>query len=176
MVPITIIVLIGLFFLQSRGSARIGSYFGPIMMIWFMVLAVGGLLQVVQAPNVLAALNPLHGLRFLLSHGWTGFLTLGSVFLALTGAEALYADMGHFGRTPIRIDWFALVLPALVLNYFGQGALVLVHPEASASPFLSPVPGLAPLSDDIACNCRNGDRFAGRHLRCFLAFAASHAA
>ena len=134
-VPITIIVLVGLFILQSRGSARIGSYFGPIMTIWFIVLAVAGLLQIAQAPGVLVALNPMHGVRFLVGHGRTGFLTLGSVFLALTGAEALYADMGHFGRMPIRIDWFALVLPALVLNYFGQGALVLAHPEALESPF-----------------------------------------
>jgi KUP system potassium uptake protein len=134
-VPITIVVLVGLFILQSRGSARIGSYFGPVMTIWFIVLAVAGLLQIAQAPGVLVALNPVHGVRFLVGHGWTGFFTLGSVFLALTGAEALYADMGHFGRMPIRVDWFGLVLPALVLNYFGQGALVLVHPEALQSPF-----------------------------------------
>jgi KUP system potassium uptake protein len=134
-VPVTIIVLVGLFIVQSRGSARIGTFFGPIMAIWFIVLGTAGFFQVVQSPGVLAALNPIHGFRFLLAHGWTGFLTLGSVFLALTGAEALYADMGHFGRRPIRIDWLALVLPALVLNYFGQGALVLTHPEALESPF-----------------------------------------
>ena len=134
-VPVTIIVLIGLFIVQSRGSARIGTVFGPIMAIWFIILGAAGLFQVVQAPGVLAALNPIHGFRFLMAHGWPGFLTLGSVFLALTGAEALYADMGHFGRRPIRIDWFALVLPALILNYFGQGALVLAHPEAVDSPF-----------------------------------------
>ena len=140
-VPIAAVVLLGLFLLQSRGSERIGAYFGPVMALWFAALAIAGLLQVVQAPGVLAALNPVHGLRFLAAHGWAGFLALGSVFLALTGAEALYADMGHFGRRPIRLDWFGLVLPALVLNYFGQGALVLAHPEALESPFYHLFPG-----------------------------------
>ena len=146
-IPITIVVLIGLFVVQSRGSQRIGAYFGPIMAVWFAVLAVAGLVQVARDPGVLAALNPLHALSFLAGHGWIGFLALGSVFLAMTGAEALYADMGHFGRGPIRLDWFALVLPALVLNYFGQGALVLAHPEALDSPFFKLFPdwGLWPV-------------------------------
>jgi KUP system potassium uptake protein len=139
-IPITIVVLIGLFVVQSRGSERIGAYFGPIMAVWFVVLAVAGLMQVVRDPGVLAALNPRHALNFLGGHGWVGFLALGSVFLAMTGAEALYADMGHFGRGPIRLDWFALVLPALVLNYFGQGALVLARPEAADSPFFELFP------------------------------------
>lgn len=134
-IPITIVVLVGLFVVQSRGSERIGAYFGPIMALWFAVLAMAGLVQVVREPGVVAALNPLHAIGFLARHGWIGFLALSSVFLAMTGAEALYADMGHFGRSPIRLDWFALVLPALVLNYFGQGALVLSHPEALDSPF-----------------------------------------
>jgi len=134
-VPVAVLVLVGLFILQSRGSERIGALFGPVMVLWFVVLAIAGLLQVVQTPRVLAALNPVHAFRFLGSHGWPGFLALGSVFLALTGAEALYADMGHFGRAPIRLDWFSFVLPALVLNYFGQGALVLTHPETVDSPF-----------------------------------------
>ena len=134
-VPLSVIVLVGLFILQTWGSARIGAYFGPVMALWFAALAVAGLFQVVQNPGILVALNPLYALRFLAGHGWAGFLALGSVFLALTGAEALYADMGHFGRGPIRFDWFGLVLPALVLNYFGQGALVLAHPEAGDSPF-----------------------------------------
>ena len=142
-IPITIVVLIGLFVVQSRGSERIGAYFGPIMAAWFALLAVAGLAQVVQNLGVLAALNPLYGIRFLAGHGWTGFLALGSVFLAMTGAEALYADMGHFGRGPIRLDWFAFVLPALVLNYFGQGALVLAHPDAADSPFFNLFPGWA---------------------------------
>ena len=134
-IPITIAVLIGLFVVQSRGSERIGAYFGPVMAVWFAVLATGGLMQVLREPGVLTALNPWHAIGFLAGHGWIGFLALGSVFLALTGAEALYADMGHFGRSPIRLDWFAFVLPALVLNYFGQGALVLSHPAALDSPF-----------------------------------------
>ena len=134
-VPIAALVLVGLFLVQNRGSQRIGAFFGPVMGLWFAAIAIGGLWQVVQAPRVLAALSPLHALGFLASHGTVGFLALGSVFLALTGAEALYADMGHFGRGPIRLDWFSLVLPALVLNYFGQGALVLAHPEAADSPF-----------------------------------------
>jgi KUP system potassium uptake protein len=140
-IPIAIVILIGLFVVQSRGSERIGAYFGPIMALWFTVLALAGLVQVVQDPGVLAALNPLHAISFLTSHVWTGFFALGSVFLAMTGAEALYADMGHFGRGPIRLNWFAVVLPALVLNYFGQGALVLAHPEAVDSPFFKLFPG-----------------------------------
>jgi KUP system potassium uptake protein len=134
-VPVAVVVLVGLFIVQSRGSERIGAFFGPLMAVWFATLAIAGLLQVVQAPSVLAALDPTYGFRFLATHGWTGFLALGSVFLALTGAEALYADMGHFGCGPIRLDWFGLVLPALVLNYFGQGALVLTNAEAVESPF-----------------------------------------
>ena len=134
-VPISVVVLLGLFLLQRRGSERIGTYFGPVMAVWFLALALAGLMQIIQAPYVLAALNPLHALAFFGHHGIPGFFVLGSVFLALTGAEALYADMGHFGRSPIRIDWFAIVLPALVLNYFGQGALVLAHPDATDSPF-----------------------------------------
>ena len=142
-VPLTVVVLVGLFAMQSRGSARIGMLFGPVMSVWFAALALAGLWQVVQMPAVFAALNPSHGLRFLFGHGWTSFLALGSVFLALTGAEALYADMGHFGRAPIRLDWFGLVLPALILNYFGQGALVLAHPETVDSPFYRLFPGWA---------------------------------
>ena len=139
-IPITVVVLIGLFVAQSRGSERIGAYFGPIMALWFMVLATAGLVQVARDPDVLAALNPMLGLYFLAHHGWTGLVALGSVFLALTGAEALYADMGYFGRGPIRPDWFGFVLPALMLNYFGQGALVLAHPETVDSPFYHLLP------------------------------------
>ena len=142
-IPLTVVVLIGLFVAQSRGSARIGMLFGRIMSVWFAVLALGGLWQIVQAPWVLAALDPRHGLGFLFGHGWISLLALGSVFLALTGAEALYADMGHFGRGPIRLDWFAIVLPALVLNYFGQGALVLAHPVSADNPFYRLFPGWA---------------------------------
>jgi KUP system potassium uptake protein len=134
-VPVSVVVLLGLFLLQRSGSERIGRYFGPVMGLWFLALAVSGLLQIIQRPYVLAALNPAHALSFLTVHGATGFVALGSVFLALTGAEALYADMGHFGRAPVRVNWFGIVLPALVLNYFGQGALVIAHPDAVDSPF-----------------------------------------
>jgi KUP system potassium uptake protein len=129
-VPLTVVVLVGLFLVQSHGSARIGMLFGPVMSVWFAALAAAGLWQVAQTPAVFAAFDPRHSLGFLSGHGWTSFLALGSVFLALTGAEALYADMRHFGRAPIRLDWFGLVLPALIFNYFGQGALVLAHPQA----------------------------------------------
>ena len=142
-VPIALVVLVGLFVVQSRGSERIGAYFGPVMALWFTVLAIGGLLHIVRDPGVLGALNPLFAASFLFGHGWIGFLALGSVFLAMTGAEALYADMGHFGRGPIRLDWFAFVLPALVLNYFGQGALVLAHPDTLDNPFYRMFPGWA---------------------------------
>jgi len=142
-IPITIVVLVGLFAVQSRGSERIGAFFGPIMAAWFVVLAASGLYQVVRNPGVLAALSPFYAVSFMSNHGWTGFLALGSVFLAMTGAEALYADMGHFGRAPIRLDWFAFVMPALILNYFGQGALVLAHPDALDSPFFRLFPGWA---------------------------------
>jgi KUP system potassium uptake protein len=134
-VPVSVVVLLGLFLLQRRGSEQIGRYFGPVMSLWFLTLGISGAVQIIQSPYVLAALNPAHAVSFLAVHGATGFIALGSVFLALTGAEALYADMGHFGRAPIQVDWFGVVLPALVLNYFGQGALVLAHPDAVGSPF-----------------------------------------
>jgi KUP system potassium uptake protein len=139
-VPITIVILIGLFAVQRHGTARVAAYFGPIMLVWFAALAVSGLLHIADDPSVFAALNPLHAAQFMLSHGMIGLVTLGAVFLAVTGAEALYTDLGHFGRGPIRTAWLALVFPALALNYFGQGALVLAHPEALQNPFYLLVP------------------------------------
>ena len=133
--PATIAVLVGLFAIQRLGTGRVGALFGPMMLLWFAVLAVLGLAGIVRHPEVLAALNPWHGIQFLLVNGRTGFVVMGAVFLAVTGAEALYADMGHFGLSPIRRAWFALVLPALVLNYFGQGALVLGDPSAVENTF-----------------------------------------
>jgi KUP system potassium uptake protein len=130
-VPLTVVVLVGLFVVQSHGSARIGMLFGPAMSVWFAALAAAGLWQVTQTPAVFAALDPRHSLGFLSGHGWTSFLALGSVFLALTGAEALYADMGHFGRAAIRLGWLGLVLPALIFNYFGQGAWYWRIPKRS---------------------------------------------
>ncbi len=146
-VPITIAILIGLFVAQSRGTEGIGKVFGPIMILWFSVLALLGLPHIVENPIVFRAINPAHGVEFLGREGLASFITLGAVFLSVTGAEALYADMGHFGRTPIRIAWFSLVLPALVLNYMGQGALLLSNPETREHPFFHMAPdwGLYPL-------------------------------
>jgi KUP system potassium uptake protein len=142
-VPITIAILIALFLFQSRGTAGVGRIFGPVTLLWFAVLAVLGVVQIVRYPEVLVAVNPLHGLRFFLDTGWHGYLVLGSVFLVVTGGEALYADMGHFGTRPIRIDWFAIVLPSLLLNYFGQGALLLENPAAAENPFYLLAPAWA---------------------------------
>ena len=134
-VPVSAGILAALFFIQSRGTAAIGGVFGPIIALWFAVLAVSGLYHIAQRPEVLAALHPSYAIAFLGTMGWSSFLTLGAVFLAVTGGEALYADVGHFSKRIIRIDWFAFVLPALALNYFGQGALVLADPKAAANPF-----------------------------------------
>jgi KUP system potassium uptake protein len=134
-VPSTLVILFLLFQFQRWGTARVGGIFGPVMLVWFVSLAVLGAREILLAPAVLHSLNPLYGLRFLAEHRIPGFLVLGAVVLAVTGAEALYADMGHFGRRPIRLVWFALVFPALVLNYLGQGALVLREPQAVRNPF-----------------------------------------
>jgi KUP system potassium uptake protein len=142
-VPITIVILAGLFMVQKHGTAKVGRVFGPVMVLWFLALAVLGVWHVAGAPRVLAALLPTHGVRFFVDNGWHGFVILGSVFLVVTGGEALYADMGHFGRTPIRWAWFGLVLPALLLNYLGQGALLLAEPAAVANPFFHMVPAWA---------------------------------
>ncbi|PQO41112.1 potassium transporter Kup [Blastopirellula marina] len=144
---ITIAILVGLFLFQSRGTAGVGLIFGPIMLVWFITLSGLGIAQIVQAPEVLWALNPLHAAQFLLGNGFGGFLALGTVFLVVTGGEALYADIGHFGTRPIRLGWYSLVLPALLLNYFGQGALLLDEPANVANPFyrLAPSWALYPL-------------------------------
>ena len=138
--PISVMVLIGLFLFQSHGTEKVGMLFGPIMLAWFTALAIFGLASIKQNPSVLQALNPLHCLIFFQEHGWHGFVALGAVVLALTGAEALYADMGHFGKHPIQVAWFALVFPALAINYFGQGALILRDPTAIENPFYLLVP------------------------------------
>jgi KUP system potassium uptake protein len=140
-VPIAAAVLATLFAIQSRGSGRVGRFFGPVMAAWFVVLGLAGMTHVVARPAVFAALDPRYALAYLgHADSWVAFTVLGSVFLALTGGEALYADMGHFGRRAIRIDWFLLVMPALVLKYLGQGALVLANPTAAANPFFLLVP------------------------------------
>jgi KUP system potassium uptake protein len=139
-VPITLGVLLALFSLQRGGTERIGRYFGPVMGVWFLALATLGILHLVKNPSVLQALNPLWAVRFFMAHGVHAWLALGAVVLAVTGGEALYADMGHFGRGPIRIAWMWFAMPALVLNYFGQGALLLTHPASRHSPFFAMVP------------------------------------
>lgn len=146
-IPATILILILLFAFQKRGTAGVGAVFGPVMLLWFATISLLGLRGIVREPRVLAALNPVHALRFFVDNGWSGFLVLGAVFLAVTGGEALYADRGHFGSRPIRIGWFAVVMPALLLNYFGQGALLLTNPAEAAQPFynLAPQWALYPL-------------------------------
>jgi KUP system potassium uptake protein len=137
------LILIALFLFQRRGTARVGAVFGRIMIVWFVTIAVLGILGIVQRPEVLRAVNPWHAVAFLFRDGPRGFLILGAVVLVVTGGEALYADMGHFGKRPIRVAWFTVVLPALALNYFGQGALLLADPTAARNPFYSLVPGWA---------------------------------
>ncbi|QBF25605.1 potassium transporter Kup [Pseudomonas tructae] len=142
-IPVALVVLVGLFLIQKHGTARIGILFGPVMVTWFVVLGALGVHGILQSPEVLKAFNPVWAVRFFIVHPGMGVAILGAVVLALTGAEALYADMGHFGRKPIARAWFALVLPALVLNYFGQGALLLQNPEAARNPFYLLAPGWA---------------------------------
>lgn len=146
-IPLTVCILAGLFMIQRRGTGRIGSLFGPIMFIWFFILGVLGLVQIIQSPQVLVAVLPCYGIEFIIQNGFHGFAVLGAVFLVVTGAEAMYADLGHFGKRPIRFTWLSLVFPALFLNYFGQGALLLNRPEEAYHPFyaLAPSWALAPM-------------------------------
>ena len=157
-VPLAVLILFGLFAVQSHGTARVATFFGPLTLVWFVALAAAGAWHVSQNPAVLGAFNPVHGMSFLLGHGVIGLLTLGAVFLVVTGAEALYADLGHFGRGPIRTAWFTVALPALTINYLGQGALLLANPKAIENPFfllypewaLLPMIGLATAATVIA--------------------------
>lgn len=146
-IPLTIVIILGLFFFQSQGTERVSTFFGPIMVAWFLVMAAMGLVHVFDDLSILTALNPVHAGSFLITNGRASFIVLGSVFLAVTGGEALYADMGHFGRRPIRVAWGLLVFPALTLSYLGQGALVLAHPETASNPFflMAPAWALLPL-------------------------------
>jgi KUP system potassium uptake protein len=144
-VPLSVAIIVGVFALQQNGTARIGGLFGPVMVVWFLTLAVLGVHSLVTRPEVLGAVDPRHAIAFFGEHGLHGVAVLGAVFLVVTGGEALYADMGHFGTRPIRIAWFTIVLPALLLNYFGQGALLLADPGAAANPFFRLAPGWATL-------------------------------
>ncbi|WP_420342354.1 potassium transporter Kup [Paenirhodobacter sp.] len=156
--PVAVAIIVLLFVVQKRGTAAVARFFGPVTLVWFLVMAAGGIWRMADDPSVLAALNPAHAVMFLVHNGMIGLTVLGAVFLAVTGAEALYADMGHFGRQPIRLAWFIVAFPALILNYFGQGALVLQHPKNLANPFyllfpdwaLLPVVLLATLATIIA--------------------------
>ncbi|MEI8155199.1 MAG: KUP/HAK/KT family potassium transporter, partial [Hyphomicrobiales bacterium] len=138
--PLTIVILIMLFAVQRRGTAKVAAFFGPVMLVWFATIAVAGATHILDEPGVFAAINPVYAITFVATHGHIGLIALGAVFLAVTGGEALYADLGHFGRKPIQRAWLGLVLPALLINYFGQGALVLAHPEAIENPFYRLVP------------------------------------
>ena len=146
-IPLTLVIIFSLFFFQKKGTAKVGRIFGPIMVVWFLAIALLGTVEIMREPRVLRAANPWYALSFFGLHGAHSFVVLGAVVLAVTGAEALYADMGHFGKRSIRIAWFGFVLPSLILNYFGQGALILHSPEAAANPFylLAPRPLLYPL-------------------------------
>jgi KUP system potassium uptake protein len=142
-VPLTLIILLALFAVQSRGTARVATFFGPVMCIWFAVIAIAAIPPIIRHPEVLFALNPVHAISFMVHHGVIGFVTLGAVFLAVTGAEALYADLGHFGKRPIQTAWLFIVLPSLALNYLGQGALVIGNPKGIQNPFFLMFPDWA---------------------------------
>jgi KUP system potassium uptake protein len=146
-IPLTLVIIFLVFFFQKKGTAKVGRIFGPIMVVWFLSIGLLGLIEIIREPRVLRAANPWYALSFFSLHGWHSFIVLGAVVLAVTGAEALYADMGHFGKRSIRLAWFGLALPCLILNYFGQGGLILFNPEAAANPFylLAPRPLLYPL-------------------------------
>lgn len=157
-IPVTLAVLFVLFYYQRKGTAKVGALFGPVMVLWFGTLAILGIVNIAESPGVFKALSPLYGLGFLIGNSGIAIVAMGAVVLSVTGAEALYADMGHFGSKPIRQAWFGFVLPSLILNYFGQGALLLVHPEAADNPFyhlapdwlVYPLVGLATLATVIA--------------------------
>ncbi|MBI1223453.1 MAG: potassium transporter Kup [Bacteroidetes bacterium] len=142
-IPITIIILLGLFLFQKKGTSLVGSVFGPVTVVWFLTLAVLGISVIIRRPEILLAINPYYAIHFFIMHGTHGLIVLGVVFLVVTGGEALYADIGHFGKAPIRLAWFTLVLPSLVINYFGQGALLLENPELASNPFYLMAPSWA---------------------------------
>ena len=171
-VPIAVVIISALFAVQRHGTAGIGAIFGPLTAVWFVSIAMLGIMGIMHHPSVLAALNPWYAATFLWQEGFTGLMVLAAVVLVVTGGEALYADMGHFGKRPIRMAWYTVVLPALVLNYFGQGAILLESPAAARNPFYSLVPSWA-LYPMVGDRHRSGHRrVAGAHLRRFLADTA----
>src|SRR6186713_220751 len=178
-VPVAVGILIGVFAIQRHGTHRVGRLFGPIMVIWFIVIGVLGFVWMMRQPQVLTAVDPRHALYFFRAHGWHGFAVLGAVFLVVTGGEALYADMGHFGKRPIRFAWFTLVLPALLLNYFGQGALLITNAKAIEQPFfllapswaLFPLVGLATAAAIIASQALISGAFSLTHQAVQLGYS-----
>lgn len=174
--PMAVAILLCLFAAQGRGTARIGTVFGPLMLLWFVVIAVLGLGGILRGPNVLAAVDPRHAITFLAQDGWGGFAVLGGVFLAITGGEALYADMGHIGRNPIRTTWYGIVLPALLINYAGQTALLLDDPILSGNPFFKLAPDWAIFPPRAARDGCDHHRQPSHHYRLVLADAPGDAA
>jgi KUP system potassium uptake protein len=178
-VPLAVVILAALFFVQKKGTAKVGRVFGPIMAVWFASIALLGLAEIRTAPEILLAVNPIYGVRFFITNGFSAFVLLGAIVLAVTGVEALYADMGHFGRRPIRMAWFAFVLPALILNYFGQGALILHNPEGAANPFfmlaprmlLYPLLALATMAAIIASQALISGAFSLTHQAVQLGYS-----
>ncbi|OWW19586.1 potassium transporter Kup [Noviherbaspirillum denitrificans] len=177
-IPLTIAVLVALYMVQHKGTAGIGKWFGPIVLVWFAALACMGAVNIARAPQILAALNPLHALQFFTHNGGQAFVALGSIFLAFTGAEALYADMGHFGKRPIRLAWYSVVFPALALNYLGQGGLLLTNPDAIANPFyyqlgawsIYPLVAMATMATVIASQATISATFSITHQAIALGF------
>ena len=175
-VEITLAIITVLFLIQRFGTGAVGRLFGPVMVVWFTILAVAGAASVAQHPGILRAVSPTYGVSFLVEHGGVAFAALGSVVLTVTGAEALYADMGHFGRPPIRRAWFVVVFPALILNYMGQGALILRDPQCRRQPVLPAVPALGAAADGRPRDVRDRDRVAGGDLGRVLGHAPGRAA
>ena len=175
-VPVTIAILIGLFLIQRRGTQSIGKLFGPVMLVWFVVIGLLGVVNIWAAPEILRAVNPVEAGRFLAANPMVAFVVIGGIFLVLTGGEALYADMGHVGARAIRLAWFGLVLPALLLNYFGQGALMLTNPTGRREPVLSDGPAMGAHPDGGARRDGHHHRVAGADLRSLFADPAGHAA
>ena len=168
-VPFALIILFTLFAVQSRGTAKVAAFFGPITLIWFMAIAAAGIWHVSQNPTVLWAFNPIHGASFLASHGLISLITLGAVFLAVTGSEALYADLGHFGRGPIRMAWFSVALPALTINYLRPGRTLVEQSESDRESIFPALSGLGAAAHGRARHCRNRDREpSSNHRRVFI--------
>ncbi len=171
-VPLAVVILVALFLVQHLGTEKVGRFFGPVMLLWFVAIALVGIVGTVQHPAVLAAFNPVAGLRLLVGHGWAGYAVLGAVVLCFSGTEALFADLGHFGRRPIVLAWYVVVLPAVALNYLGQGALLLQDPGAAANPFFAIVPHWALYPAGRVGDGGHGHRLAGADLGRVLPDAA----